>query len=102
MAPPTACAVAVHILGGGVGDDVRAPLEGAAVDRGGEGVVHDQGHAVGVGGLGELLDVQHRQGGVGNGLAEHGLGVGPEGGVQLLLGAVGSHEGGLNAHLLPW
>ena len=34
----------------------------------------------------KLLNVQHRQGRVGDGLAEHGLGVGPEGGVQLLLG----------------
>ena len=52
-----------------------------------------------VGGFGELLNVQHRQGGVGNGLAEDRLGIGPEGGVQLLLGAVGGHEGGLHAHL---
>ncbi len=69
-------AVAVHVLGGGVGHDVRAPLEGAAVDRRGEGVVDDQRYAVGVGGLGEVLDIQHGQGGVGNGLTEHHLGVG--------------------------
>ena len=92
--------VTIHILGGGMGDDVSAPLEGTAVDGGGEGVVHDQGHAVGMGGLGELLNVQHRQGRVGDGLAENQLGVGPEGGVQLLLGAVGIHEGGFQTHLL--
>ena len=92
--------VAVHILGGGVGDDVAAPLKRAAVHGGGEGVVHDQGHAVGVGRLGKALDIQHGEGGVGDGLAEHGLGVGPEGGLQLLVGAVGLHEGKLDAHLL--
>ena len=81
------CAVAVHVLGGGVGHDVRAPLKGAAIDWRGEGVVHHQRHAVGVGGLGKLFNVQHGQGGVCDGLAEHHLGVGPEGGVQLLLGA---------------
>ena len=93
------CAVAVHVLGGGVGHDVCAPLKGAAVDRRGEGVVHHQRHAVGVGGLGKLFNVQHGQGGVCDGLAEHHLGVGPEGGVQLLLGAQGVYEGGGDAHL---
>ena len=92
--------VAVHVLGGGVGDDVAAPLKGTAVHRGSEGVVHDEGHAVLVGGLGELLNVQHSEGGVGDGLAEDRLGVGPEGGVQLLLRALGVHEGELDAHAL--
>ena len=92
--------VAVHVLGGGVGDDIRAPLEGAAVDRRGEGVVHDERHAVGVGGRGKLFNVQHGEGRVCDGLAEHDLGVGPEGGVQFFLGAQRVHEGGVNAHLL--
>ena len=92
--------VAVHVLGGGVGHDVRAPLDGPAVHRGGEGVVHDEGHAVGVGGGGELLNVQYREGGVGDGLAEHRFGVGPEGGVQLLRRAVRGDEGHLQAHAL--
>ena len=52
-----------------------------------------------VGGLCELLNVQHRQGGVGDGLAEYRLGVGPEGGLQLLIGAVWGDEGDFNAHL---
>ena len=94
------CAVAVHVLGGGVGDDVRTPLKGAAVDRRGEGVVHDQRHAVGVSSLGKLLDVQHGQGRICDGLAEHYLGIGPECGVQLFLGAQRVHKGGFNAHLL--
>ena len=81
-----------------MGHDVRAPLKGAAVDRCGEGVVHHQRYAVGVGGLGKLFNVQHGQGGVCDGLAEHNLGVRPEGGVQLLLGAQRIHEGGGDAH----
>ena len=91
--------MAVHILGGGVGDDVSPPLEGAAVDGGGKGVVHNEGDPVAVGSLGELFNVQHREGRVGNGLAKHGLGVRPEGSLQLLGGAVRVHEGELNSHL---
>ena len=33
----------------------------------------------------KLFDVQHREGRVGDGLAEHRLGVGPEGRLELLL-----------------
>ena len=94
------CAVAVHVLGGGVGHDVRAPLKGAAVDRRGEGVVHDQRHTVGVSSLGKLLNVQHGQGRVCDGLAQHHLGVGPECGVQFFLGAQRVHKGGIDSHLL--
>ena len=92
-------AVAVHVLGGGVGDDIAAPLDGTAVHGSGEGVVDDQGNAVGVGGIGELLNVQHGQGGVGDGLTKDGLGVGTESGFQFLVRAVGRDEGELNAHL---
>ena len=55
---------------------------------------------MGVSGIGELLDIQHGQSRVGDGLAEHRLGVGAEGRVQLLLGAIGRHEGEVNAHPL--
>ena len=47
--------MAVHILGGRVSHDVGTPLEGAAVDGRGEGVVHDEGHTVAVGDAGKLL-----------------------------------------------
>ena len=53
-----------------------------------------------VGGGGELLDVQHREGGVGDGLTEDGLGIGAEGRIQLLLRAVRGDEGELHAHFL--
>ena len=92
--------VAVHVLGSGMGDNVGPPLEGAADHRGGEGVVHDEGHAVGVGRPGELLKVQHGEGGVGDGLAKDGPGLRPEGGLQLGLGAVGVDEGEVDAHAL--
>ena len=52
---------------------------------------------MGVGGLGELFKVQDDEGGVGDGLPKDCLGVGAEGGVELLLGTVGVHEGELDA-----
>ena len=72
-------AVSVHILGGGMGHDVRAELEGTAEHRGGKGVINDKRNAVGVRRLGEKLDVQHVERGVCHRLAEHRLGVGTEG-----------------------
>ena len=53
-----------------------------------------------VGRGGKFFNVQHRQGGVGDGLPEYRLGVGPEGGLQLLLRAVRGHKGKLDAHPL--
>ena len=91
-------AVAVHILGGGVGHDIGTPLDGAAQHRRGEGVVHDERHPVVVGRHREALDVEHRQGRIRDGLAEDALGVGAEGGRQLLIGAVRIHEGALQPH----
>ena len=92
-------AVAVHVLGRGVGDDVGAELEGPAVDRGREGVVDDQGHAVGVSDAGETLNVEHAHTRVGQRLAEDQLGVGPESGLDLLVGGVLVDEGYLDPHL---
>ena len=91
--------VAVHIFGGGVGHNIAAPLEGPAVDGGGKGVVHNQGHAVAVCGLGKLLNIQHGEGRIGDGFAKHRLGVGLKRRVQLLLGTVGGDEGEVDAHL---
>ena len=92
--------VAVHVLGGGVGDNVGAPGKGTAVYGGGKGVVHDQGHTVAVGRLGKTLNVQNHQGRVGDGLGEDQLGVGAECGVQLLVVGVGADEGAVDAHFL--
>ena len=90
--------VAVHIFGRRMDHDVSAPLEGPAVDGRREGVVDDQRHAVGMRGLCEALDVKDDQGRVGDGLAEDRLGLRAEGRLQLLVGAVGVHEGKVDAH----
>ena len=90
--------VAIHILGGGVRNDVGAPLKGTAHHGRREGVVDHQRHAVVMRGLGKALNIEHGEGGVGDGLAKDELGVGPEGCFQLLIGAVGSNERAGNAH----
>ena len=91
-------AVAVQVLRGGMRHDVGTPFDGAAVHRRGERVVHDERHAVRVRGCGEALDIQHRQRGVGDRLAEHGLRVRTERSCKLLVGAVRRDERTLEAH----
>ncbi len=91
-------AVAVHVLGGGMGHDVSSPLKGTAVDRGGEGIVDNQGNAVGMGASRKLLDVQHGEGRIGDGLAEHGLSIVLKSRVQFLLRGIRAHEGHVYAH----
>ena len=91
--------MAVHVLGGGVGNDISAPLERAAVDRSCKCVVNDQRNAVLMRSLRELLDVENSQGGVCDGLAENRLSVRLERRVQLLGSAVGAYEREINAHL---
>ena len=49
-------------------------------------------------GGGEALDIEDGERGVGDGLAENGLGVGPERGLQLLVRAIRGDEGALKAH----
>ena len=66
---------------------ISAPQsDGLAVDGGGKGVIHNQGHAVGVGRVCKFFNIQDRQRRVGDGLTEEELRIGPEGGVQLLGG----------------
>ena len=69
----------IHIFRGGMSDNIRAKFEGTAVDRGGEGVIHNQRHAVRMCGLRKLLNIQHVEGGVGERLRKHRLCVGAEG-----------------------
>ena len=92
--------VTVHVLGGGVGDDVSTPLDGTAVDGRGKGVVDDEGKAVVMGGLGKDLDIQHRQSRVGDGFAEDQLGVGANGGANFLVSSIRADEGSIDAHAL--
>mmetsp|Transcript_10221 Transcript_10221/g.46890 ORF Transcript_10221/g.46890 Transcript_10221/m.46890 type:complete len:402 (+) Transcript_10221:3891-5096(+) len=68
-------AVAADPLGEGGDDDVRAEVEAPGQVRGGEGAVHDEGHVVVVGNLGDGLKVADLERGVGHGLAEDGAGL---------------------------
>ena len=47
-------------------------------------------NAMAVGGLGKFLDIQHGEGGVGDGFTEHSLGVGTEGSVKFFFGGIGA------------
>ena len=67
-------------LGGGVDHNVRAVLNGADQIGRPEGVVDDQGQAVGVGNLRNGVDVGNVAVGVAQGLQVNGLGVGLNGG----------------------
>ena len=92
-------AVAAQVLGGGVDDHVRAVLDGAQQVGGGHGVVHDQGHAVFVGDLGDGLNVEHVVAGVGHGLAVEQLGVGANRGAPLVEVVGVLNEGGFDAQV---
>ena len=92
--------MAIHILGGGVGDNVGTPLKGTAVNGGCKGIVHNQGNTMGMGCSGKFLNVQNSKGRIGNGLAKYRLGIGAEGSVQLFLCAVRVNESGLQTHFL--
>ena len=90
-------AVAVDVLGGGVGDDIGPPFKRTAQHGGGEGVVHHQRQAVFVRHLGPALDVEDLYAGVGDGLPEDQLGVGLDGGLNFLVAGVGTQEGDADA-----
>ena len=84
--------MSIHVLGGGVRNDVGAPLKGTAHHGRREGVVDHQRHTVVMCGPGKALNIEHGKGGVGDGLAKDELSVGLEGCLQLLIGAVGGDE----------
>ena len=80
--------------------DVGTPFKGPAVDGRGKGVVNNEWHAVAVGNACEFLQVEHGATRVGDGFAEKGLGVGPEGGLNLLFRGILRYEGALYSELL--
>ena len=88
----------IHVLSGRVRDDVGAPLKGTAHHGRREGVVDHQRHAVVVRGLGKALDVEHGQRGIGDSLTKDELGVGLEGSLELLVGAVGGNKRAGDTH----
>lgn len=90
-------AVAADPLRGGVDDDVGAVLDGAdEVAASTEGVVHDEGHALGVGDLGDGGEIGDVVLGVADGLDVDGLGLLIDGGVNVL-DAVAVDELGVDA-----
>ena len=60
----------------------------------------DEGYAVGVGRVGKFLNVQYRQGRVGNRFAKNRLGIGTESGLQFLRGTVWRDESKFYPHPL--
>ena len=93
------CIVAIQVLRGRMGNNICAPLDGPAVDRGRKGIVHDERDAVSLCGFGKSLDIENYKGGVGDRLAEHCLSVGTECLLQFLVAAVRIYEGKLDPHL---
>ena len=94
------CGMSVHVLCGGVGDDVTAPFEGTAIDGRCKSVIDDEGYAMLVGHLGKSLDVEHVAAGVADGLAEETFRIGLEGCLDALVVPIGINEGALDAELL--
>ena len=92
--------MAVHVLGGGMDHDIRAEIQRPAEDGRGEGIVHDEGKAVGMGDAGQPFDVQHVHGRIGQGLAEDGLRFRADGRGDLRVRRVLIHKGHLDAHTL--
>ena len=94
------CGMAVHVLGGGVCDDVSAPLERTAVDGCGKGVVHDEGYTMLVCYACKALYIEDTATGVADCLAEEALCVGTELGFNALVVPVLVDEGALYAQFL--
>ena len=90
--------MSIHVLGGGVRDDIGAPLKGTAHHGRREGVVDHQRHAVVMRGLGKALNIEYGEGGIGDGLAKDEFSVGLKGCLELLIGAVGGNERAGQAH----
>ena len=90
----------VHVFGGGMHHNVGSPLEGAAVDRGGKGVVDHQRHTLLVRHAGEALNVTHATAGVGDRFTEHELRVGTEGGTQFLVACIQIDQRAVDTHFL--
>ena len=93
------CVVSIHVFGRGMCDDIRAPLNGSAVNRGGKCVVDDQRNTMCMRCVCKTLDVKYYKSGIGDGLAKNSLGIRLESVLQFLVAAVGINESEINAHL---
>ena len=77
--------MSIHILGGGMCNDITSPLKRTAIDRSGESIIHNKWHTVAMGYSGKFLNVEHLASGIGDRLTEEGLGVGTERFLNFLL-----------------
>ena len=91
---------AIHILRSRVGDDVGSPLKRTTVHGCGEGVIHDQRHAVLMGDFGEALDIEDRTAGIGDCLAEHCLRIRTESRLNLLVAGILRDKRAVDAQFL--
>ena len=90
----------VHVLGGGVCNDVATPFNRAAVDGRGKGIIDNKGYTVLMSQLSEALDIKNITAWVGNGLAKETLGVRTEGCFNALIIPIGINEGAVDTELL--
>ncbi len=91
--------MAIHILGRGMGDNVRSPFKRTAVHRGREGVVHDKRYAVRMCDASELLNIKDFHTGIGKSLPEEQFGFWPESRGDHVIRIVRIDESHADAHL---
>ena len=89
--------VAVEIFGRRMDDDVRAQRERAAKDGRDEGVVHDEQHVVLFRDRGDLAEIEHFDGGIGDRLGEDELRAAVNQFFDLLGGRIRVEEAALDA-----
>ena len=95
---PQHIGMTIHIFAGGVGDDIRAEIKGTAEEGGCKGIIHNQRNPMPVGDGRVTGNVQHRQGGVGDGLAEDKAGILVKLGIHLIVRHLIMDITDLNAH----
>ena len=78
--------VTVHVLRGGMDDDICAPFEGTAIDRGRKGIIDDQRDIMRVSDICKKLDINNIQRGIGDGLDKDRFGIGLELLIEILGG----------------
>ena len=61
-------AMAIHIFGGGMGYNIRSPLDRTAVYRRWKCIIHNQRNAMSMGSIGKPLNIQYRKRRIGYGL----------------------------------
>ena len=62
--------MSIHVLGGTMGNDICTPLKRTAVDRGCEGIVHDQRYTMLMSYLCKFFNIQNGQRRICNGLSK--------------------------------